>query len=167
MVNENNFKVMIALVCIANSQIFAMNYPEIYQKSEPLLCKYVRQFALFPLIIPDVDMDHYLVVRGENPAIGTKGVATCIAVAGVGKVHNEFVLALGHASVLVPPECALLKITHELRKQGCPYTTIKISLIGGNSHPGSVDTQQEFLELAKSFNICCHQFNPLNVRITK
>lgn len=121
----------------------------------------VADFYGRPILIKEVDMDKYRVVRGDYPAIGTEHVATCVAVGGVGSVGKEKVLALGHASVLVPAECALLKITHELRKAGCPYSSIKIFLLGGNP----LSTEEGFLDpnLIKTFNIRGYLFNPLNL----
>ena len=119
--------------------------------------------GIFPDLVPDVGMDCYSTVLGANPVIGTSGVSTCIVVCGKGwsKTLGSNVISLGHTSSLVPPSCALPKITRELIEMGCTYPNIQLYIIGGTPEIYSIEA---FIKLARCFNVVDYLFNPFNLQ---
>lgn len=110
--------------------------------------------------VEDVDMDECSVINascGNSRAIGTIGLATCIAVCARGKNgRNEDILALHHYSGIEDANDVMSDMNQKMSRHG--VVNPEFYLVGGMILPededaGSIDMERSLLSLRNSYNI--------------
>lgn len=115
----------------------------------------------FPALVPNVAQDRFLIVdSGECPALGTKSLGPCVAICGRAKdAYGKVFLGVGH-NAIQDPQCALECMVEAFKEKGCAQGDVEFYLIGGwLQNDYHLDTQEQYLALAKAFNIKGVAFN--------
>ncbi|MFT5318829.1 MAG: hypothetical protein ACI8RA_002098 [Chlamydiales bacterium] len=125
--------------------------------SSPALERIVNPQRNFGYLL-DVPMDTIAIlkVETEKTALGTTGVATCIALCARGKTASgDVYLALCHKSSLCSAETACFGISDSLMEQGCSEDSIEIFAVGGQFSENLAEStyldEKELLELSAKY----------------
>lgn len=108
----------------------------------------------------DVPMDKVAILKVENEedALGTSGVATCIAICGRGtNPKGDTFLTLCHKSSVCDSRSALSIMHDLLGERGCLFSNIEMFAIGGQwsneNNMGTINDEKDVLDHAESYQI--------------